>query len=72
MAFVIQEDDLANSKSLPPRPPVLHHCPVCQQPQTKIQRRLGEDRHGSTNFVCTRTDCALGINLAQVDTWFAV
>jgi hypothetical protein len=63
---------MASSKSLPPRPPALHQCPVCQQPQTKIQRRLGEDRHGSTNFVCTRTECAVGINLSQVETWSAV
>ena len=59
------------SKSSAPRP-ALHHCPVCQQPQTKIQRKLGGDRHGSTSFVCTRHDCPVRINLAQVDTWAAV
>ncbi len=52
--------------------PVLHQCPVCHQPQTKIQRKLSEDRHGSTNFVCTRSECSIGINLARVETWTAV
>jgi hypothetical protein len=62
---------MADSKSTLLRPAV-HHCPVCQHPQTKIQRKLDDDRHGSTNFVCTRSDCAVGINLAHVDTWTAV
>ena len=61
---------MADPKS-PPRP-VPHHCPVCQHPQTKIQRKLSEDRHGSTNFVCTRPECPIGINLAQVANWTAV
>lgn len=63
---------MASSKPSQPRPPVQHQCPACQQPQTKIQRMLGEDRHGSTSFVCTRPDCSAGINLAQVQTWVAV
>jgi hypothetical protein len=62
---------MADSKSSAARP-VQHHCPVCQHPQTKIQRKLNEDKHGSTNFVCTRADCPIGINLSQVDTWTAV
>ena len=62
---------MADSKSSPARP-VQHHCPVCQHPQTKVQRKLGEGKHGSTNFVCTRPDCPVGINLAQVETWTAV
>jgi len=62
---------MADSKSSPARP-VLHQCPVCQHPQTKIQRKLSGDRHGSTNFVCTRPDCPVGINLAQVETWTVV
>jgi hypothetical protein len=62
---------MAKSKSSPAQP-VLHHCPVCQHPQTKIQRKLSGDRHGATNFVCTRTDCPVGINLAQVETWTVV
>jgi hypothetical protein len=66
-----KENDMTYLKSSPARP-VLHQCPVCQHPQTKIQRKLGEDRHGSTNFVCTRADCIVGINLGHVDTWSAV
>jgi hypothetical protein len=56
---------------LPPRP-VVHHCPVCHFPQTKIQRKLNDEKHGSTNYVCSRVECPVGINLAQVDTWVAV
>jgi hypothetical protein len=56
-----------------PAPPVVHHCPVCHFPQTKIQRKLSDDKHGATNYVCTRAnDCVLGINLSKVDTWVAV
>lgn len=56
-----------------PARPVLHECPVCHFPQTKIQRRLSGEKHGSTNYVCTRTaDCVVGIDLAKVDTWIAV
>jgi hypothetical protein len=62
---------MADSKAAPARP-VLHQCPVCQHQQTKIRRKLSEDRHGSTNFVCTRPECPVGINLAQVETWTAV
>jgi ssDNA-binding Zn-finger/Zn-ribbon topoisomerase 1 len=59
-------------KKLVARPPV-HDCPVCHHPQTKIQRRLGDDKHGATNYVCARSgECPLGINLKQVDTWVAV
>ncbi|HXW05078.1 MAG TPA: hypothetical protein VD833_07595 [Vicinamibacterales bacterium] len=56
---------------LGPRP-VLHECPVCHCPQTKIQRKLSADRGGSTNYVCARVECAVGIDLAKVDTWVAV
>jgi len=62
---------MASAKSATARP-VLHQCPVCHQPQTKIQRKLSEDKHGSTSFVCTRSECAIGINLARVETWTAV
>lgn len=55
-----------------PRPPIVHTCPVCHHPQTKIQRKLGADKHGSTNYVCSRVECAVGINLSKVDTWVAV
>lgn len=62
---------MAGSK-LPPRP-LVHQCPVCGHPQTKIQRKLADDKpRGSTTYVCARTDCAVGINLALVDTWVAV
>jgi hypothetical protein len=55
------------------RPPILHQCPVCQQPQTKIQRRLNGEANGSTVYVCARAgQCSIGINLSQVDTWVAV
>jgi hypothetical protein len=53
---------------LSPRP-VLHECPVCHHPQTKIKRKLSDDKHGATNYVCSRAECAIGINLSQVDTW---
>jgi hypothetical protein len=55
------------------RPVSLHHCPVCQHPQTKIQRLLGDSARGSTNYVCARaSECSLGIDLAKVTTWVAV
>jgi hypothetical protein len=56
---------------LSPRP-AEHQCPVCHHPQTKIQRKLSDDKHGATNYVCARVECAVGFNLAQVDTWVAV
>jgi hypothetical protein len=53
--------------------PSVRHCPVCQHPQTKIQRRLGSETHGSVNYVCARaSECPVGIDLAKVDTWAAV
>lgn len=59
-------------QKLPPKP-VLHECPICHFPQTKIQRKLGNDKHGATNYVCARSgDCVLGINLANVANWVAV
>jgi hypothetical protein len=55
------------------RPPVLHICPVCQHPQTKIQRRLNGVSTGSTVYVCARGEqCTIGMNLSKVDTWVAV
>lgn len=63
---------MVNSKTSLSRPVAVHQCPVCHQPQTKIQRRLSDDRHGSTSFVCTRTECVVGVNLTQVATWVAV
>lgn len=61
---------MLNAKS--PSLPVVHQCPVCHQPQTKIQRKLSDGKHGSTNYVCARVECPLGINLARVETWVAV
>jgi hypothetical protein len=54
-------------------PPVVHSCPVCHHPQTKIQRRLTGATNGSTIYVCARVnDCSIGIDLSKVDTWVAV
>jgi hypothetical protein len=55
-----------------PASPIVHQCPVCHHPQTKIQRKLNDTQLGATNYVCTRMECVLGINLAKVDTWVAV
>jgi len=55
-----------------PLRPVVHQCPVCHFPQTKIQRKLTDDKHGATNYVCSRVECAVGFDLAKVDTWVAV
>ena len=58
-----------NDRKLP-RPPVLHQCPVCHFPQTKMQRKLDDNRHGATIYVCARAgECAVGINLSKVETW---
>jgi hypothetical protein len=55
------------------RPAVPHHCPVCHFPQTKIQRMLGGEKQGATNYVCARAgECVLGINLTKVENWVAV
>jgi hypothetical protein len=57
-----------------PTPPSLpHRCPVCHEPQTKIQRSRADSGGGSINYVCTRVaQCAVAIDLAQVSTWTAV
>jgi hypothetical protein len=54
-----------------PQGPAVHQCPSCQCPQTKIKRVLGDGKYGSTNFVCSRLECALGIDLSKLDTWVA-
>ena len=54
-----------------PGPIAVHQCPSCQQPQTKIKRLLGEGKFGSSNFVCSRTECALGIDVSKLETWVA-
>jgi hypothetical protein len=56
-----------------PAAPIVHQCPVCHFPQTKIARKLSDTQHGATNYVCSRAgECVLGINLAKVDTWVTV
>jgi hypothetical protein len=48
-----------------------HQCPSCHQPQTKIKRLLGAGKFGSSNFVCARTQCVLGIDVSKLETWVA-
>ena len=45
-----------------PAVPIAHLCPSCQQPQTKIKRVLDGGKFGSSNFVCTRTECARAVD----------
>ena len=61
---------MPSRKEPPPSPS--RRCPVCQFPQTKIQRILGEDRYGSISYVCSRVECTVGLDLSKVDTWAAV
>lgn len=60
----------------PPRKvpvPLSHRCPVCNYPQTKLQRRLDGTARGSIIYVCCRAEqCSLGMNLAKLETWVAV
>lgn len=59
-------------QKLPP-PAVVHACPVCHCPQTKIQRKLERDQQGAISYVCARVrECPLGIDLTKVETWVAV
>lgn len=55
-----------------PPPPATHLCPVCKLPQTKIQRILGEGKYGSISYVCSRAECAVGLDLSKVETWAVV
>jgi hypothetical protein len=55
---------------LPVGPPI-HQCPSCHQPQTKIKRVLGDGKFGSSNFVCSRSDCVLAIDVSKLETWVA-
>jgi hypothetical protein len=53
--------------------PLVHRCPVCHHPQTKIQRRLEGNTRGSTIYVCARAaECTVGVNLSKVETWIVV
>jgi len=54
-----------------PAPPVVRQCPSCGQPQTKIKRVLGDGKFGSRNFICSRMECALGIDVSKLETWVA-
>ena len=59
------------SQKTPPLPTV-HRCPICQFPQTKIQRILSEGRYGSISYVCARRECTVGLDLSKVENWAAV
>ena len=61
---------MANYKQ--PPPPATHRCPICQCPQTKIQRILGDGKYGSTSYVCSRLECSVGLDLSKIETWVAV
>jgi len=50
---------------------VVHQCPSCHQPQTKIKRVLADGKFGSSNFVCSRMECALAIDVSKLTTWVA-
>lgn len=53
--------------------PVLHVCPACGRPQTKIQRLVGTATRGSTTYVCTRAgECSVGVSLSKIANWVAV
>jgi hypothetical protein len=55
------------------RPHLAPLCPVCHQPQTKVQRRLTATMNGSTIYICTRVgQCSVGMNLNKMGTWVAV
>lgn len=59
-----------SSPKLPARP-AIQQCPSCHQPQTKIKRVLGNGKFGSSNFVCSRSGCALAIDVSKLETWVA-
>ena len=52
-----------------PAVPATHQCPSCHQPQTKIKRVLDNGKFGSVNFVCSRMECALAIDVSKLETW---
>ena len=59
------------SNQVLPAVPAARHCPSCHQPQTKIKRVLGEGKFGSSNFVCSRRECVLAIDVSKLETWVA-
>ncbi len=51
----------------------IHVCPVCRQPQKKIQRLLGSTTRGATVYVCARAgECIVGVSLNKIDNWIEV
>src|SRR6476646_6842306 len=69
-----RRDDVVTRRSIVPShkvpaPPVLHQCPSCRQPQTKIKRGLGDGKCVSRNFICSRLECAVGIDVSKLATW---
>jgi hypothetical protein len=53
--------------------PLVHLCPVCGRPQTKIQRLVGSVTRGSTVYVCARAgECSIGVSLSKIANWVAV
>jgi hypothetical protein len=63
---------MAQVKRTDPAVPA-HQCPVCHQPQIKLQRRLSPTTGGSIIYVCARAgECSIGVNVSQVETWVAV
>jgi hypothetical protein len=53
--------------------PSLHVCPVCHQPQTKIQRLIGSTTRGCTVYVCARVgECIVAVTLNKIDNWIEV
>ena len=53
--------------------PLVHVCPSCGRPQTKLQRLVGAAPRGSTIYVCARAgDCAVGVTVSKIANWVAV
>jgi hypothetical protein len=57
------------SNQKPAAVPAAHQCPSCNRPQTKIKRVLANGKFGSSNFVCSRMDCSLAIDVSKLETW---
>ena len=62
---------MSNHKHKLDSPVSARRCPSCQQPQTKIRRVLADGKFGSGSFVCSRVECALGIDVSKLETWVA-
>ena len=70
MVFEHRRRSIVSSQKVPAAV-AARQCPSCHQPQTKIKRVLGDGKFGSRNFVCSRSDCALGIDVSKLETWVA-